>query len=149
MAERMSPALGVNAWTEEKLYQECLCDRILLQVRGAPRRHRFRARDFRRRPAPIMQFSAMAFALWFDADTAWAQGLHEYRPMGAAVIAITDRFRARDFRTWRPAPSRDIANFAGLFASREDLNAHVGRLSRSQANAKNPRRVRNQTPAWI
>jgi hypothetical protein len=40
----------------------------------------------------------MGFALWIDGELAWAQGVHEYRPMGAAVIGVTDRFRHRDFR---------------------------------------------------
>ncbi len=28
----------------------------------------------------------MGFALWLDDELAWAQGTHEYRPMGTAVI---------------------------------------------------------------
>ena len=40
----------------------------------------------------------MGFAVWIDAEAhvAWAQGTHEYRPMGTAVIALTDLFRQRD-----------------------------------------------------
>jgi hypothetical protein len=42
----------------------------------------------------------MGFALWIDAeqDLAWAQGTHEYRPMGTAVIALASQFRHSDFR---------------------------------------------------
>jgi len=65
----------------------------------------------------------MGFALWIDGDLAWAQGLHEYRPMGVAVIAATDRFRTRDFDRRRPAPPLADAAYAGLFASVGDLNS--------------------------
>jgi hypothetical protein len=74
----------------------------------------------------------MAFALWIDEDTAWAAGTHEYRPMGVAVIAATDLFRAGDFEPARPAPKRAGKKFQGLFASLEDVNVYLAR-SRSQA----------------
>ena len=48
----------------------------------------------------------MAFALRIDRDLAWAQALREYRPMGVAAIAVTNRFQARDFRAARPAPPK-------------------------------------------
>ncbi|MBM3814781.1 MAG: hypothetical protein FJW20_24410 [Acidimicrobiia bacterium] len=64
----------------------------------------------------------MAFALWVDAETAWAEGTHEYRPMGAAVIASTDLFQPRDFRPRRRRRSRRDAAFQGLFASLEEVN---------------------------
>ena len=38
----------------------------------------------------------MGYELWIDRDLAWARGTYEYRPMGAAVIAASDLFRARD-----------------------------------------------------
>ena len=82
----------------------------------------------------------MAFALWIDRDLAWAQGLHEYRPMGVAVIAVTDRFHHRDFRPRRAAPPRGGHHYAGLFASLSDVNRHLGRLRRSK---------HSPTPAWI
>jgi len=73
----------------------------------------------------------MGFALWIDGDLAWAEGLHEYRPMGVAVIAATDRFRPRDFDRRRPDPPRARHTYAGLFASVGDLNACLrGRLTR-------------------
>jgi hypothetical protein len=87
----------------------------------------------------------MAFALWIERDLAWAQGLHEYRPMGVAVIAVTDRFHPRDFRAARPAPPRHGEHYAGLFASLADLNRRLARL-------RQPVRTSNQrtpTPAWI
>jgi len=72
----------------------------------------------------------MGFALWIDDDLAWAEGLHEYRPMGVAVIAATDRFRPRDFDRRRPGPPRTRHTYAGLFASVGDLNAWLrGRLT--------------------
>lgn len=64
----------------------------------------------------------MGFALWVDLETAWAQGTHEYKPMGAAVVARTDLFRPRDFSPWRKSPSRRSNSYIGLFGSLEDLN---------------------------
>jgi hypothetical protein len=91
----------------------------------------------------------MAFALWIDGKEAWAQGLHEYRPMGVAVIAMTDRFRARDFSVRRAAPSRGHRAYAGLFASLGDLNARLSAMRRSQVSKKNLRTAKSPTPAWI
>lgn len=67
----------------------------------------------------------MGFALWIDsgAGLAWAQGTHEYRPMGTAVIARTDQFRHGDFHKTRRRPTRLENSFAGFFGSLEDLNA--------------------------
>ena len=51
----------------------------------------------------------MGFALWLIDRQAFAAGTHEYQPMGTAVIAATQLFRARDFscgqrhRAARPA----------------------------------------------
>ena len=69
----------------------------------------------------------MAFGLWIDktAGLAWAQGTHEYRPLGAAVIAVTDQFRPRDFQRTARHPRRLHSAFAGLFASLEDVNRHL------------------------
>jgi hypothetical protein len=64
----------------------------------------------------------MGFALWLDDHTAWAAGTHEYRPMGVAVIARSDLFRARDFSRYRRAPSRRDSRFQGLFGSLEEVN---------------------------
>ena len=75
----------------------------------------------------------MGFALWIDDDTAWAQGTHEYKPMGAAVIAVNGLFRARDFSRYRRGPDRMAPTFQGLFASLEDVNARL----QSQAFKKN------------
>jgi hypothetical protein len=82
----------------------------------------------------------VGFALWIDGEQAWAEGLHEYRPMGVAVIAITDRFRPRDFNPGRAAPSRAHKTYAGLFASVGDLNAGL------RARAK---LGRSTAPPWI
>ena len=89
----------------------------------------------------------MGFALWIDGDLAWAQGVHEYRPMGAAVVAVTDRFRQRDFRLTRRAPFRAAPTYAGLFASLGDLNAYLG--DRSQASEKKLRRRSSAAPPWL
>lgn len=66
----------------------------------------------------------MGFGLWIDAENglAWAQGTHEYRPMGAAVISSTDLFRHRDFRQSRKRPRALQNSFAGFFGSLEEVN---------------------------
>lgn len=67
----------------------------------------------------------MGFALWIDtaAGLAWAQGTHEYRPLGTAVIARNSQFRSRDFNPARRLPGRLENSFAGFFGSLEDVNA--------------------------
>jgi hypothetical protein len=66
----------------------------------------------------------VGFAVWLDTPNgmAWAQGTQEYRPMGAAVIAITGQFRHRDFHQLRARPVHLTDNFAGLFGSLEEVN---------------------------
>jgi len=66
----------------------------------------------------------MGFAVWIDAEArvAWAQGTHEYRPMGTAVIALTDLFRQRDFVAARESPAHLRHCFAGFFGSLETVN---------------------------
>jgi hypothetical protein len=69
----------------------------------------------------------MGFALWIDdgADLVWAQGTHEYRPMGTAVVAQNGQFRHRDFERRRQRPKRLENSFAGFFGSLEEVNAHL------------------------
>jgi hypothetical protein len=69
----------------------------------------------------------MGFALWIDAEPglAWAQGTHEYRPLGTAVISFTDQFRARDFRQTRQRPAHLKDAFAGFFGSLEEVNVYL------------------------
>lgn len=71
----------------------------------------------------------MGFALWIDRrdGIAWAQGTHEYRPMGAAAISSTDQFRHRDFRPARRRPERLKSDFVGFFGSLEEVNARLRR----------------------
>lgn len=88
----------------------------------------------------------MGFALWIDGQLAWAQGVHEYRPMGAAVIAVTDRFRQRDFHFTRSAPSRAAPSYVGLFASLGDLNGWLE--GRSQATKKKLPGRSSPAPGW-
>jgi hypothetical protein len=64
----------------------------------------------------------MGFALWLDREMAWAQGTHEYRPMGAAVIGVRGVFTPADFERRRRAPSRYDARFSGHFASLGQMN---------------------------
>jgi len=69
----------------------------------------------------------MGFAVWIDepGGLAWAQGTHEYRPMGTAVVGSRGQFRHRDFnaRLKRPAVLDD--RFAGFFGSLEEVNATI------------------------
>jgi hypothetical protein len=80
----------------------------------------------------------MGFALWIDTEgaTAWAQGTHEYRPMGAAVIGVNDQFRRRDFHARRRCPSRLDRAFVGLFGSLEEVNEF---LRKQRASKRRPR----------
>ena len=84
----------------------------------------------------------MGFALWIDTRNrmAWTQGTHEYRPMGAAVIAVTDQFRHGDFRRMRRRPEHVLDSFAGFFGSLEEVNGYL----RSRE-----RRKLRQTPSHI
>ena len=84
----------------------------------------------------------MGFGLWIDPANglAWAQGTHEYRPMGTAVISTTDQFRHRDFRQTRNRPEALKNSFAGFFGSLEELNVNL----RSR-----PRWKMRQTPAHL
>ena len=74
----------------------------------------------------------MGFRLWLDSDTAWAEGAHEYRPMGAACVAISAVFATRDFRKSLQCPSREAPSYCGLFASLGQMNAFL-RARRSEA----------------
>ena len=84
----------------------------------------------------------MGFAVWIDeqARTAWAQGTHEYRPMGTAVVALTDQFRHRDFRQTLRAPEHLRDAFVGFFGSLETVNEYL---------RTGKRRCRRQTPAHL
>jgi hypothetical protein len=67
----------------------------------------------------------MGFDLWIDDQLAWARGTYEYRPMGAAVIAASDLFRARDFhRSTRLPPALSKA-YIGQFASVGAMNLQL------------------------
>jgi hypothetical protein len=67
----------------------------------------------------------VGFALWIDDGVARCAGAHEYRPMGVAVIAVTDLFHSRDFNPRARPPSRQIETFRGLFASLNDVNHYL------------------------
>jgi len=84
----------------------------------------------------------MGFAVWVDEEgrTAWAEGTHEYRPMGTAVIAITDQFRHRDFRQKCRSPTHLGGSFVGFFGSLETVNEYL--------RSATPRRLR-PTPAHL
>ena len=69
----------------------------------------------------------MGFALWIDleAEIAWAEGTHEYRPMGTAAIARAGQFRHADFTSLRKRPPRLENSFAGFYGSLEEVNASL------------------------
>ena len=81
----------------------------------------------------------MGFAVWIDVENglAWAQGTHEYRPMGSAVIASTDQFRHRDFRSSRRPPVDLRRSFGGFFGSLEEVNLRL-RLQRKWKRRATP-----------
>lgn len=64
----------------------------------------------------------MGFVLWTEDGVAWAQGTHEYKPMGTAAIAASDLFRPRDFSPARKPPRLRHRSYVGFFASIIDLN---------------------------
>ena len=80
----------------------------------------------------------MGFALWTDDEMAWAEGRHEYRPMGTAVVAISDLFRQRDFRSARKSILGRGRNYAGLFASLGDLNDYLARCRPTRSQGSRP-----------
>ena len=79
----------------------------------------------------------MGFALWIDTGSglAWAQGTHEYRPLGAAVISFTDQFRIGDFRQSRRRPSHLDQAFLGFFGSLEEVNVYLRSAPRPKLRA--------------
>ena len=66
---------------------------------------------------------------------AWAQGTHEYRPLGTAAIAHTDQFRHRDFRQARRRPANLSPAFAGFFGSLEEVNVFLRGRKRPKLRA--------------
>ncbi|HTP86939.1 MAG TPA: hypothetical protein VMJ34_08325 [Bryobacteraceae bacterium] len=82
----------------------------------------------------------MGFALWIDGDDrlAWVSGTHEYRPWGAAVVAVTDQFRPRDFNPARRAPAHLRNSFAGFFGSLEEVNECLRRARGESARLPRP-----------
>jgi len=67
----------------------------------------------------------MSFALWITGEIAWAQGTCESRPMGTAIISVTDLFKRRDFRPAGRAPDPLDPDYVGLFASIGALNEQL------------------------
>jgi len=82
----------------------------------------------------------VGFGLWIDGEErlAWARGTHEYRPMGAAVVAVTDQFRPGDFRCGRRLPVRLSNSFAGFFGSLEEVNEYLRRARGPAARLPKP-----------
>jgi hypothetical protein len=74
----------------------------------------------------------MGFALWVKDGVARAEGTHEYRPMGIAIISTTDLFRARDFRPRRSQVELPDRDFAGYFASLHHLNHYLRHANKNK-----------------
>ena len=90
----------------------------------------------------------MAYGLWIDGDTAWAEGTHEYRALGSAVIGVNDQFRERDFSPFRRTPDREHRSWVGLFASLRELNRVLGRR-RSCAGEKKSGHAKPVVPPYV
>ncbi|MCU0227797.1 MAG: hypothetical protein MUF01_09165 [Bryobacterales bacterium] len=69
----------------------------------------------------------MGYALWIDGDLAWAEGAHEYRAWGSAVISANTGFQLKDFRRHPGKRERRGRAFVGLFPSLEEVNHHLQR----------------------
>ena len=79
----------------------------------------------------------MGFALWIEDGVARAEGTHEYRPMGIAVVSTSDLFRASDFRPRQAlAEIPSDRNFAGYFASIGHLNHYLRKRRNLRPNAQ-------------
>ena len=89
----------------------------------------------------------MGFGLWIDSaqSVAWAAGTHEYRPLGTAVVSVTDLFRPRDFNPGRRRPESLHNSFAGFFGSLEEVNGYLC----AQRSARRMRRALRQTPPTV
>jgi len=73
----------------------------------------------------------VGFELYLSDGTARAEGTHEYRPMGTAVISATDLFRSRDFNARQSGAKDRTTDFAGFFASLVDLNDYLRRTRKT------------------
>jgi hypothetical protein len=89
----------------------------------------------------------MGFALWTEAELAWAAGTSEYRATGVAVISRTDLFRPADFRRDRRAPRGSSVEFAGHFASIGQVNAYLIR-QRGKRPSRRRRAVDIRPAGW-
>jgi hypothetical protein len=76
----------------------------------------------------------MGFYLWVAEDLAWAQGTYEYRPMGTAVVAVSDLFTRRDFDPRRKTRPPATARYLGQYASLGHVNIAL-KLNRNRYRA--------------
>jgi hypothetical protein len=81
----------------------------------------------------------MGFALWIGGDHVWAQGTHEYRPMGTAVAGLFSVVTGRDFRPRRRAPARTDPRFVGLFASLGEMNDYLRKYRSAKSQSRRSR----------
>lgn len=83
----------------------------------------------------------MGYALWVDGELAYAEGTHEYRAWGSAVVGLRTQFRLKDFRPRRGKRARAGQGFIGLFPSLEELNIYL-RVQNKKGNDR-PKRHRD------
>ena len=76
----------------------------------------------------------MGFALWVDSEMAWAQGRHEYQPMGAAVVARWRDEQERALRDRGAPHAMDRATLRRFLMHTERLSLHALRVLPARAD---------------
>lgn len=84
----------------------------------------------------------MGYALWIDEELACAEGAHEYRAWGTAIVGVKTQFRLKDFRRTPGKRAREGKEFVGLFASLEEVNRFLRECSAGTGKRRNAARLR-------
>ncbi|MDZ7638456.1 MAG: hypothetical protein U5J83_09450 [Bryobacterales bacterium] len=71
---------------------------------------------------------------------AYAEGTHEYRAWGSAVVGVRTQFRLKDFRLHAGKRPRLGKEFVGLFPSLEEVNIYLKTNKRNKPFVVAPRR---------
>jgi hypothetical protein len=91
----------------------------------------------------------MGYALWVDGELAYAEGTHEYRAWGSAVVGMRTQFRLKDFRPQRGKRPRQGKEFIGLFPSLEELNIYLRVQNTNQGSQPERHRDANRMLAIL
>lgn len=91
----------------------------------------------------------MGYALWIDGDLAWAEGAHEYRAWGSAVVSVSTSFQLRDFRRHPGKRLRHGKNFVGLFPSLEEVNYHLRQRRMGRKRTRSRGAAQSHLPAFL